>query len=146
MTSKRHEIPPQITAPDNNTGERTASPIRNRLEKRQGVVPHVILMAVILVLPWWLFGLGRLPGWIAAESSISTYAHQDLAYRLHSDDFAYIGSSRNWERTVDNLFVPHNTHICPSWRVLTYAVVQAAGDLVDLPGVLKLVSSERLAR
>lgn len=140
MNSKRRENPPPVTAPVGTTGDRVTSRIRNRLEKPLGIVPHLLVMATILAAPWWLFGLGRLPAWIASESSISTYAHQNLAYRLHSDDFAYIGSSRNWERTVDNLFVPHNTHICPSWRVLTYAVVQAAGDLVQLPGVLKLVS------
>lgn len=116
------------------------SPLRKRLERPLSIGPHLILMATLLAAPWWLFGLGRLPGWIATDSAISTYVHQNLAYRLHSDDFAYIGSSRNWDRTVDNLFVPHNTHICPSWRVLTYTVVQASGDLVHLPGVLKLVS------
>jgi hypothetical protein len=101
---------------------------------------HVMLMALILSAPWWLFGLGRLPAWIAPESRISTYVHQNLSYRLYSDDFAYVGASRNWSRTVDNLFMPHNTHICPSWRLLTWGVVQAAGDLVRLPEVMKLVS------
>lgn len=101
---------------------------------------HVLLMVLILATPWWLFGIGRLPSWILPESRISTYVHQNLAYRLHSDDFAYVGFSRNWARTVDNLFVPHNTHICPSWRLLTYGVVQAAGDLVTLPDVMKFVS------
>ncbi len=140
MKSKPQEIAPPISAAPVQPGPLVNSPMPNRLEKRLGIVPHLFLMFAILFAPWWLFGLGRLPGWIASDSSVSTYVHQNLAYRLHSDDFAYIGSSRNWERTVDNLFVPHNTHICPSWRLMTYAVVQAAGDLVHLPDFLKRVS------
>jgi hypothetical protein len=66
--------------------------------------------------------------------------HQNLPYQLRSDDFAYIAGSRNWERTVDNLFVPHNTHICPSWRILTYGIVQLAGDFTHLQFVMKIVS------
>jgi|GEM_PF-910354 len=115
-------------------------PKRRRLAKPLGVLGHLILMALLLAAPCWLFGIDRLPSWILTESRISTYVHQNLAYRLHSDDFAYIGSSRNWERTIDNLFVPHNTHICPSWRILTFGVVQVAGELVHLPGVMKGVS------
>ena len=38
-------------------------------------------------------------------------------YILFSDDVAYVGSSRTWDRTVANLFVPHNTHIVPAWRL-----------------------------
>ena len=40
-------------------------------------------------------------------------------YRLYSDDVAYMAGSRTWERTVSNLFVPHNTHIVPAWRLVT---------------------------
>lgn len=139
-TSKPTKSTPQPT----EQARREPAPIEpashERLGKPLGIMAHVLLMCLLLAMPWWLFGIDRLPSWILPESRISTYVHQNLPYRLHSDDFAYIGSSRNWSRTVENLFVPHNTHICPSWRVLTYGVVQAAGDLVHLPGLMKAVS------
>lgn len=108
--------------------------------KKLGFIWHVALAALILYVPWWLFGLGRLPAWLFSDSYLSVFVHQNLDYRLHSDDFAYIGSSRTWPRTVENLLVPHNTHICPSWRILTWGVVTAAGDLAHLPDVMKPVS------
>jgi hypothetical protein len=57
-------------------------------------------------------------------------------YSLYSDDFAYVASSRNLSLTVTNLFVPHNTHIVPAWRVLTWGLVAWSGTLVKLPDVL----------
>ena len=57
-------------------------------------------------------------------------------YSLYSDDFAYVAASRNLARTLTNLFVPHNTHIVPAWRVLTWALVAWAGSLEKLPEVL----------
>ena len=57
-------------------------------------------------------------------------------YRLYSDDFAYVAASRNLPRTLANLFVPHNTHIVPAWRVLTWALVACSGTLANLPLVL----------
>ena len=57
-------------------------------------------------------------------------------YRLYSDDFAYVAASRTLGRTLSNLFVPHNTHIVPAWRVLTWALVAWAGSLEKLPEVL----------
>ena len=110
------------------------------LSKPQGLLVHILFMALILVLPCWLFGLARLPAWVLPEARISTIVHQNLNYRLHSDDFAYIGSSRTWPRTLENLLVPHNTHICPSWRILNWCVTQIAGDLIHLPNVMKFVS------
>ena len=61
-------------------------------------------------------------------------------YPLFSDDIAYVSASRNWERTVSNLFEPHNTHIVPAWRILTWALVQIAGNLERLPEVFSVVS------
>jgi hypothetical protein len=61
-------------------------------------------------------------------------------YRLWSDDVAYVASSRNWQRTVSNLFVPHNTHIVPAWRLLTWALVACSGNLERLPAVLAIAS------
>ncbi len=64
-------------------------------------------------------------------------AREPLAiYTLFSDDVAYVSASRNWERTTSNLFVPHNTHIVPAWRLLTLALVTVAGSLTRLPEVL----------
>jgi hypothetical protein len=61
-------------------------------------------------------------------------------YRLFSDDVAYVAGSRTWARTASNLFVPHNTHIVPAWRLLTWGLVAAAGNLERLPEVLAVAS------
>jgi hypothetical protein len=86
-----------------------------------------VLLAVIFLGPLWLF-----------RESL-------LTYRLHSDDFAYLGASRTLPRALSNLFVPHNTHIVPAWRILTWAVVATAGRLAGLPYVLAVVSYVALA-
>ena len=114
-------------------------------DKKLGLLSHIFLMFLILIAPCWLFGLHRLPAWILGDSPLTVVVHQELDYRLHSDDFSYIGASRSWPRMVENLLVPHNTHICPSWRVLTWGVVKAAGDLVHLQDVMKPVSYLALA-
>src|SRR5262249_33013633 len=61
-------------------------------------------------------------------------------YRLFSDDVAYVAGSRTWERTASNLFVPHNTHIVPAWRLLTWGLVAGAGGLERVPEVLAVAS------
>jgi hypothetical protein len=61
-------------------------------------------------------------------------------YRLHSDDFEYLSASRTLDRALTNLFRPHNTHIVPVWRVLTWAVVKSAGELANLQRVLSIVA------
>ncbi len=61
-------------------------------------------------------------------------------YKLFSDDVAYVASSRTWDRTVSNLFVPHNTHIVPSWRLVTWGLVAGAGSLEQVPRALALAS------
>src|SRR5207248_3662807 len=61
-------------------------------------------------------------------------------YRLFSDDVAYVAGSRTWERTASNLFVPHNTHIVPAWRLVTWGLVARAGNLERLPEVLAVAS------
>ncbi len=61
-------------------------------------------------------------------------------YLLYSDDIPYISASHNWERTVSNLFEPHNTHIVPAWRVLTWALVRSAGSLERVPQVFAVAS------
>ncbi|MFM7129610.1 MAG: hypothetical protein ACKO0V_09670 [bacterium] len=119
---------------------RLTSRLRQWADRPMSVFGHVVLAFLILAAPCWVFGIARLPAWMFQDSAISTYVHQNLPYKLHSDDFAYIGASRNLARTMENLFVPHNTHICPSWRVLTYIVVQAAGDLNHVPMALGVVT------
>jgi hypothetical protein len=61
-------------------------------------------------------------------------------YLLFSDDIAYVSAARTWQRTVASLFEPHNTHIVPAWRALTFALVTAAGSLERLPVVLAVAS------
>jgi hypothetical protein len=61
-------------------------------------------------------------------------------YKLFSDDVAYVASSRTWERTVSNLFVPHNTHIVPAWRLVTWGLVASAGSLGQAPAALGFAS------
>jgi len=61
-------------------------------------------------------------------------------YLLYSDDVAYVSASLNWSHTLSNLFVPHNTHIVPAWRLLTWALVTVAGSLERLPEVLAIAS------
>jgi len=63
-----------------------------------------------------------------------------MIYALFSDDVAYVSASLTWPRTVSNLFEPHNTHIVPAWRLLTWALVTVAGNLERLPEVLALAS------
>jgi hypothetical protein len=61
-------------------------------------------------------------------------------YQLFSDDAAYVAASRSWDRTVANLLVPHNTHIVPAWRVVTWGLVACAGSFRRLPEVLAVAS------
>ena len=109
-------------------------------DKPLSIAGHILLMLAILAAPCWLFGIARLPAWVLGNSAVSTYVHQSLPYKIHSDDFAYVGASRNLPRTLENLFVPHNTHICPSWRILTFFVVRLAGEINGLPVALGVVT------
>lgn len=82
-------------------------------------------------------------GWITVAASLfllfaPAWLFGDLLanYRLYSDDFAYVGASRTLNRAFANLFEPHNTHIVPCWRLLTWALVALAGRLANLQVVL----------
>jgi hypothetical protein len=61
-------------------------------------------------------------------------------YTMQRDDFEYVARSLTLRRAVANLFVPHATHIVPSWRLLTWGVVCSAGRLSSLPNALAIVS------
>ena len=79
-----------------------------------------------------------------------------LNYHVYGEPDGPIGMDyffwlvRNRERTIANLFVPHNTHIVPSWRLLTWCVSAVAdfttgtfqpviGDTLDATGVRRVL-------
>jgi hypothetical protein len=100
-----------------------------------GVTSTLVLAIVILSAPAWLF-----------FDPLSFIPRDPFAtYRLTNDDFAYCAASRNWTRTVESLFTPHNTHIVPGWRLVTWIVVAFAGRLTRLPDVLATASYGILA-
>jgi hypothetical protein len=94
-----------------------------------------LFVALIVSAPWLLF-----------FDPISLPGHPHIArdpaaiYRLQNDDFAYVAASRTLGRTLSNLFAPHNTHIVPAWRILTWLMVRVAGSLERLPQVLAVAS------
>ena len=99
-------------------------------------------------------GLALLCAWIVTAPAILFFDPATLApnsqghidrdprefYQLVSDDAAYVAASRTWDRTVANLLVPHNTHIVPAWRLVTWTLVALAGNLQNLPYVLAIAS------
>jgi hypothetical protein len=93
------------------------------------------LFVVIASAPWLLFFDP------IAFTSSGHVARDPLAiYRVYSDDFAYVAASRGLSRTIENLFMPHNTHIVPAWRVLTWTLSVCAGSLERVPEVLAVAS------
>jgi hypothetical protein len=101
------------------------------LNRPVGRLGLALLIAAILSAPWLLFfePISFLRKGHIARNPIAIY-------RLYSDDFAYVSASRTLSRTIANLFVPHNTHIVPAWRVLTWVLVSWSGSLEKLPEVL----------
>jgi hypothetical protein len=91
----------------------------------------LLLMVILVSAPWMLFFDP-----IAFPRRAHIPRDPAAIYRLYSDDFASVAASRTLPRTLANLFVPHNTHIVPAWRVLTWALVAWSGSLVKLPEVL----------
>ena len=100
----------------------TLSTITTPLKRPAGRAVVISLGLLVLAAPAWLF------------------ADSLRYYRVQGDDFAYVGASRTLARTVENLFIPHNAHIVPAWRLLTWAFVAAAGNLATLPSVLGLAT------
>src|SRR4051812_34010640 len=100
------------------TATRPVGSPRGVLRRPLGRLGLALLVSLIVAGPWVLF---------FAPISLPGRAHiaRDPAaiYRLYSDDFAYVAASRTLPSTVANLFVPHNTHIVPAWRLLTWALV-----------------------
>jgi hypothetical protein len=120
------------------TGSESSKPesrLSSWLDRRVGKWNLAVLVGVIVTAPWVLYfhpisfsGGGHIPRDPAA------------IYRLYSDDFAYVSGSRTFSRALSNLFVPHNAHIVPAWRILTWSLVAAAGSLFKLPEVLAVAS------
>ncbi len=105
----------------------------NRQQLRR---PFKVLLALIVVLgPYVLFyrPYDRIP------------IDPILNYRLQSDDFAYIAASRTLPRAISNLFVPHNAHIVPTWRMTTWCLVAMSGRLSKVPFVLGFATYAVLA-
>ena len=55
---------------------------------------------------------------------------------IGGDDFVYIARSRTFPRLVSSLWIPHNAHVAPLFRIWTYLLIQIAGSLERLPTVL----------
>lgn len=91
----------------------------------------LLLMVLLVSAPWMLFFDP-----IAFPRRAHIPRDPSAIYRLYSDDFAYVAASRTLPRTLANLFLPHNTHIVPAWRVVTWAIVAWSGSLVELPAVM----------
>ena len=89
----------------------------------------LLLIAAITTAPAVLF-FDPAPLW-PGRTPRPARTYGDLS--LFSDDVAYVGSSRTWDRTVSNLFVPHNTHIVPAGGYSTWALTGWAGKLERAP-------------
>jgi hypothetical protein len=104
----------------------------------------------ILARPIGRMGLTLLGLWIVIAPAVlfydpATYAPSHRGhiardprafYLLFSDDVAYVAASRTWDRTAANLMVPHNTHIVPAWRLLTWGLIASAGPVESLLDVV----------
>jgi len=99
--------------------------------RRTGPLGVACLVLILVTGPWLLFFDPI--GW-PGQAHIAR--DPSAIYRLYSDDFAYVAASRTLPQTLANLFVPHNTHIVPAWRLVTWALVAWSGSLVKLPEVL----------
>jgi hypothetical protein len=61
-------------------------------------------------------------------------------FYLRLDDFVYVAESRTASLLLANLWKPHNAHVVPLFRLLTFGLVKAAGSLVRLIDVFHAVS------
>lgn len=108
-----------------------------RLHQRKiGAVGVLCLTFLIAAAPVFsLLRPGRLPA-LAPARRPRAALHLPSLQRRHSvciqlAELAAHGS---------NLFEPHNTHVVPAWRVVTWALVRTAGTLPRLPSVLAVAS------
>jgi hypothetical protein len=92
-----------------------------------GVWALAALTVLILAAARWLM-----------DDEIRTYA-------LGDDDFTYIAHSRDWPTTRGNLLTPNATHIVPIFRLWTWALVEASGELRGMPWVFGVATYLALA-
>ncbi len=64
---------------------------------------------------------------------------------IRGDDWEYVASSRTFDRALANLFRPHNVHVVPVWRLVSWGVVASAGRLVDVRPALAAAAYAVLA-
>lgn len=96
--------------------------------------------------------LGQRLGWwgtlaiavLVCAAPLLLYYNLLVYYRLHSDDFAYLAASRTLGRALDHFYTPHNTHIVPAWRILTWSLSAIAGRLANLQAVLAVAAYSAL--
>jgi hypothetical protein len=106
------------------------SRIQAWLGRPLGFTSTLVLLVCVVSAPAWLF------------FDPLSYIPRDpvVVYRLTNDDFEYCSASRTWTKALASLFVPHNTHVVPAWRLVTWGFVACAGRLSRLPDVLATVS------
>lgn len=114
------------------------------LDRILSFLGHPVGRAGLTLLGLWVVIAPAVLFYDPASFAPSQHGHIDRDpreyYLLFSDDVAYVAASRTWDRTVANLMAPHNTHIIPAWRLVTWALVAHAGNLQGLPHVLALAS------
>jgi hypothetical protein len=109
--------------------------VRSAMRRPIGRWAALGLFVATAAAPWALFFDP-----IAFTSSGHVVRDPLAIYRVYSDDFAYLAASRDLPRTIGNLFSPHNTHIVPAWRILTWMLSACAGSLERVPEVLAVAS------
>src|SRR5262249_2959685 len=75
----------------------------------------------IAILGLWIC---LVPAWLCADLL--------EGYWIYGDDWEYVASSRTFLRAIENLLRPHNVHIVPVWRIVSWSVVALAGKLEHL--------------
>jgi hypothetical protein len=94
------------------------------------------------------FPRAHAPAWplgvLAGVATVALYARCFCFPMLIQDDFQILSTSWTWERTVAGLWVPNNEHAMPLGRLLTWAVVRAAGRPTAVPLAAALVGPAAL--
>ena len=98
---------------------------------------------------WWREPAGA---WVLAALTVLILAaakwlmdDQIRSNSLGDDDFTYIAHSRDWPTTRENLLTPNATHIVPIFRLWTWVLVKASGELRGMPRVFGVASYLGLA-
>jgi hypothetical protein len=98
---------------------------------------------------WWREPAGA---WVLAALTVLILAaarwlmdDEIRSCALGDDDFTYIAHSRDWPTTRENLLTPNATHIVPIFRLWTWVLVKASGDLKGMPWVFGVASYLALA-